>query len=144
MTKQSHVATVDGNGSFASFMAGSGMIGPRAIAVTADGCAATPADLIPEVIAALAPLRAQVCVREAPEITARYLAHFGARVNGLELADCRGDPKRLVTEPDIVAKMAMLAEWGGLDTYEADRAVQLALRGDDAAAISAMLQERLA
>lgn len=115
----------------------------HAVAVIADGRSATPADFTPEAIAALAPLRAQVTVAEAPEITARYPAHFGARVNGLELTDCRGDPERPVGEADIIAKMHMLAGWGGLPPEEADRAVDLALRGDDAEAIHAMLGEWL-
>jgi 2-methylcitrate dehydratase PrpD len=115
----------------------------HAVAVIADGREATPADFTPDAIAALAPLRAQVTVAEAPEITACYPAHFGARLNGLELADCRGDPERPVTEQDIVAKMAMLAEWGGLAPSEAERACRLALEGDDAGAISAMLGEWL-
>ena len=115
----------------------------HAVAVIADGRNATPADFTPEAIAALAPLRAQVTVAEAPEITARYPAHFGARVNGLELTDCRGDPERPVGEADIIAKMHMLAAWGGLPAEEADRAVELTLRGDDAGAIHAMLGEWL-
>ena len=115
----------------------------HAVAVIADGRNATPADFTPEVIAALAPLRAQVTVAEAPEITARYPAHFGARLNGFELIDCRGDPERPVGEADIVAKMHMLAEWGGLPASEADHAADLALRGDDAGAIVAMLEEWL-
>jgi 2-methylcitrate dehydratase PrpD len=115
----------------------------HAVAVIADGRDATPADFTPEAIAALAPLRAQVTVAEDPAITARYPAHFGARVNGLELTDCRGDPERPVGEADIIAKMHMLAEWGGLPAEEADRAVELALRGDDSGAIHAMLGEWL-
>jgi 2-methylcitrate dehydratase PrpD len=116
----------------------------HAVAVIADGRNATPHDFTPEAIAALAPLRALVTVAEAPEITARYPAHFGARVNGLELVDCRGDPERPVGEADIVAKMHMLAEWGGLPVEEADRAVELALRGSDAGAIIQMLEDWLA
>ena len=115
----------------------------HAVAVIADGRNATPADFTPQAIAALAPLRAQVTVAEDPAITARYPSHFGARVNGLELIDCRGDPERPVTEADIVAKMHMLAQWGGLAASEADRAADLALRGDDAGAIVAMLEEWL-
>ena len=115
----------------------------HAVAVIADGRDATPADFTMEAIAALAPLRAQVTVAEAPEITARYPAHFGARLNGFELQDCRGDPERPVGEADIVAKMHMLAAWGGLPASEADRAADLALRGDDAGAIVAMLEEWL-
>lgn len=115
----------------------------HAVAVIADGRDATPADFTPEAIAALAALRAQVTVSEAPEITARYPAHFGARLNGFELVDTRGDPERPVGEADIVAKMHMLAEWGGLPPGEADRAAHLALRGNDAGAIVAMLEEWL-
>ena len=115
----------------------------HAVAVIADGRSATPADFTPRAIAALAPLRARVTVAEDPAITARYPAHFGARVNGLELIDCRGDPERPVTEADIVAKMHMLAQWGGLAASEADRAADLALRGDDAGAIVAMLEKWL-
>ena len=116
----------------------------HAVAVIADGRNATPADFTPEAIATLAGLRAQVTVAEAPEITARYPAHFGARLNGFELIDTRGDPERPVSEADIVAKMHMLAAWGGLPPSEADRAADLALRGDDAGAIVAMLEEWLA
>lgn len=116
----------------------------HAVAVIADGRDATPADFTPEAIAALAPLRAQVTVAEDPAITARYPAHFGARVNGFELQDCRGDPERPVGEADIVAKMRMLADWGGLAPSEADRAADLALRGNDAGAIVTMLEEWLA
>lgn len=115
----------------------------HAVAVIADGRNATPADFTPEAIAALAALRAQVTIAEAPEITARYPAHFGARLNGFELADCRGDPERPVGEAEIIAKMHMLAAWGGLPPQEADRAVELALRGNDAAAITGMLEEWL-
>ena len=115
----------------------------HAVAVIADGRSATPADFTLESIAALAPLRAQVTVSEAPEITARYPAHFGARLNGFELVDTRGDPERPVGEADIIAKMHMLAAWGGLPPSEADRAADLALRGDDAGAITAMLDEWL-
>lgn len=112
----------------------------HAVAVVADGRNATPADFTTEAIAALAPLRALVTVAEALEITARYPARFGARLNGFELLDCRGDPERPVGEADIVAKMRMLAGWGGLPTSEADRAADLALRGDDASAVNAMLE----
>ncbi len=115
----------------------------HAVAVIADGRNATPADFTLEAIVALAPLRAQVTVSEDPAITARYPAHFGARLNGFELVDCRGDPERPVSEADIVAKMHMLADWGGLPASEADRAADLALYGDDADAIVAMLKEWL-
>ena len=116
----------------------------HAVAVIADGRNATPADFTAIAITALAPLRAQVIVAEAPEITARYPAHFGARLNGFELVDTRGDPERPVGEADIIAKMRMLAEWGDLTASEADRAADLALRGNDGGAIVAMLEDWLA
>lgn len=116
----------------------------HAIAVIADGRAATPADFTVDAIAALAPLRAQVTAAESLDITARYPDHFGARVNGLELIDTRGDPERPVGEADIIAKMHMLAEWGGLAAEEAERATELALRGNDAGAIAKMLEDWLA
>ena len=85
----------------------------HAVALVADGRKAEPEDFTPEAIAALADLRAQVEVREDPAITARYPAHFGARVNGFELTDCLGDPERPVSEEQLVGKLHTLARWGG-------------------------------
>ena len=116
----------------------------HALAVIAAGGNAEPGDFTVPRIAELADLRAQVTVSEDKSFTARYPEHFGARVNGLQLDDCRGDPERPVTEADIVAKLHMLAKWGGLPPFEADRAADLALRGDDAGAIGEMLEEWLA
>ncbi len=113
----------------------------HAVAVVVDGRNAEPEDFTPEAIAALAPLRAQVTVGENPAITARYPAHFGARVNGLELVDTLGDPERPIGENDIISKMHSLARWGKLPASEADRAVKLALEGDDAEAIDALLED---
>ena len=115
----------------------------HAVAVIADGRDAAPEDFTPEAIAALAPLRAQVTVAEDHTITARYPEHFGARVNGLELADTRGDPERPVGEAEIVAKMHTLAAWGGLAASEADRAADIALHGNDAVALDTMLEDWL-
>ncbi|MEE4205813.1 MAG: MmgE/PrpD family protein [Erythrobacter sp.] len=113
----------------------------HAVAVVADGREAEPQDFTQEAIAALAELRAQVSVAEGPDFTARYPAHFGARVNGFELVDTLGDPERPVSEERIIAKMHSLARWGGLPESEAERAVHLALEGDDAAAIDTMLED---
>jgi 2-methylcitrate dehydratase PrpD len=112
----------------------------HAVAVVADGRNAEPEDFTPEAIAALAGLRAQVTVREDAAITARYPAHFGARVNGLELVDCLGDPERPMSEEHLLAKLHSLVRWGGLPASEAERAARLALEGDDPAAIDAMLE----
>jgi 2-methylcitrate dehydratase PrpD len=111
----------------------------HAVAVIADGRNAEAEDFTEDAIATLAPLRAQVNVAEDTAITARYPAHFGARVNGLELVDTLGDPERPVNEARIIAKMDSLARWGGLDAADADLAVELALEGSDPEAIEAML-----
>ncbi|MDJ0977638.1 MAG: MmgE/PrpD family protein [Erythrobacter sp.] len=113
----------------------------HSIAVVADGRKAEPGDFTTEAIAALADLRGQVTVAEDPEITARYPAHFGARVNGFEIVDTLGDPERPVSEDDIVAKMHSLARWGRIAEDQAARAVTLALEGDDPAAIDALLED---
>jgi 2-methylcitrate dehydratase PrpD len=115
----------------------------HAVAAIADGRDAGPADFTPEAIAALAELRAQVAVSESPDITARYPAHFGARLNGLELIDTRGDPERPLDRDGVIAKARTLIAWGGLEPAEGDRAVELALVGDETAAISEMLQDWL-
>ena len=115
----------------------------HAVAVIASGREAKPEDFTPEAIAALADLRAQVTVAEDKAITARYPAQFGARVNGLELIDTRGDPERPVDEAVIRAKMHTLAAWGGRAADEAERACNLALHGDDAAAIADLLEDWL-
>ena len=116
----------------------------HAVAVIVDGRDAKPEDFTAEAIAALADTRAQVSVAEDPAITARYPAHFGARVNGHEVIDTLGDPERPVDQSHIVAKMHTLSQWGGLSAKEADRAVELALRGNDTAAIDNMLEQWLA
>ncbi|MGP1282916.1 MAG: MmgE/PrpD family protein [Parasphingopyxis sp.] len=115
----------------------------HAVAVVADGRRAEPADFTEAAIEALAGLRAQVTVAEDPAITARYPAHFGARVNGLELVDTRGDPERPVGEAEIVAKMHNLAEWGGLSAKDAEKAVDVALRENEAGAVEKLLEDWL-
>lgn len=115
----------------------------HAVAVIASGRDAAPDDFTLSAIAELASLRAQVSVAEDATITARYPAHFGARLNGFELVDTRGDPERPVDEVAIRAKMHRLAAWGGLPPEQAERACAAALEGDDAAAIGDMLEEWL-
>ncbi len=116
----------------------------HAIAVIAAGRNAEPADFTAAAIAELAPLRAQVSVKEDDLISGRYPGHFGARVNGFELADARGDPERPVGEAEIVAKLGTMGAWGGLFSAEADRARSLAMEGTSFTAITAMLGEWLA
>ncbi len=116
----------------------------HAVAVVADGREADAEDFAEDTIAELAELRAQVTVVEDPDITARYPAHFGARVNGFELVDTLGDPERPVDEARIIAKMHSLGRWGGLDGGDSDRAVTLALEGDDPEAIDDLLERWIA
>ncbi len=111
----------------------------HAIAVVADGRDAEPADFTTDAIAALAPLRAHVSVREDAAFTARYPAHFGADVNGCTLVDTLGDPERAMTLEQHLAKLRTLVAWGGLDAGEADRAAEIALEGNDADALDALL-----
>jgi 2-methylcitrate dehydratase PrpD len=112
----------------------------HAVALIADGRDAGPEDFTPEAIAALASLRAQVTVAEDAGITARYPAHFGARVNGLELVDCRGDPERPLSHEGLLAKVHGLFKWGGLSWADANRAISLALEGEDAGELVAALE----
>ena len=114
----------------------------HAMAVVADGRDAEPVDFTREAITELAPLRAHVTVREDAAFTARYPAHFGARVNGLELVDTLGDPERPLDEAGLRRKAHTLFAWGGLDEAEAERVIALALGGEDAEAIDAWLMER--
>lgn len=105
------------------------------------------ADFEPDAIARLAPLRALVQVAEDAAITARYPAHFGARLScgdaAVELADCRGDPERPLAEDGIVAKARALMHWGGIAPAEAKDAAALALQGDRPADIVALLERWL-
>lgn len=111
----------------------------HAVAVIAAGRDATPADFTGAAITDLAGLRAQVTVRERAEVTARYPAHFGARLNGHECIDTRGDPERPLHGAGLLAKLAMLVEWGGLPAGDATRAAELALDGDDVNALIDLL-----
>lgn len=113
----------------------------HAVAVIADGRDAEPQDFSEDAIAALAPLRAQVSVAEDPAISARYPAHYGAKLNGLELIDTLGDPERPVDADRIIRKLRCLVLWGGLPESEARHAVSRVLEDNDAQAIDAMLED---
>ncbi|WOE75381.1 MmgE/PrpD family protein [Alterisphingorhabdus coralli] len=117
------------------------------VAVAASKGAPELADFEVAAFDQFANLRSQVVVRECPDITARYPAHFGARIsaNGhqLELVDTLGDPERPIDRAQIIDKMHALALWGGLTKKDADRATSLALEGDEPDAIAHMLGEWL-
>lgn len=125
----------------------------HAIAVVAVRGEPSLADFESDAIAdgAIAAVRARVRVVEDPALTARFPAHFGARVTAgdrsVELADARGDPERPLDTAGIVAKARALMAWGGLDASEADRAVDTALDRDlesSSAAITELLRRWLA
>lgn len=108
----------------------------HSIAVVALRGEPRPEDYEPDAIAdpTIAALRETIEVAEAPDITARYPAHFGARLGAggktVELIDTRGDPERPLSPDGVIAKARTLIQWGGLPSAEADRAVALALEGD--------------
>jgi 2-methylcitrate dehydratase PrpD len=95
--------------------------------------------------------RGRISVREAPELTARYPARFGAtaravladgRVMEIEAADALGDPERPMDRAAIVAKARALMAWGGLGGAAADRLIEAALnlgRGANVSDLSAAL-----
>lgn len=115
----------------------------HAIAVVAVSGAPTLADFEPAMINKLAKQRAKVTLRECKDISARYPEHYGARVTCnkqvVEMIDTLGDPERPMSEAQVIDKARALMAWGGLSKKQADKAVKLALEGDDPAAIYKML-----
>jgi 2-methylcitrate dehydratase PrpD len=120
----------------------------HALAIVATSGEPTLADFEPAAIKRLSKTRARVSVRECRDITARYPQHFGARVRcqrqAVELIDTLGDPERPMSEAQIIDKARALMSWGGLTEKQANKAVKLALEGDDPAAIHRMLGKWLA
>lgn len=118
----------------------------HAVAVVAERGAPALADFEPDAIAALAPARARVRVIEAAEITARYPAHFGARVTAggeaVELVDTLGDPERPLSREGLIAKAQALMDWGGVGA-DADGAVSACLEGNDPLAVARLLERWL-
>lgn len=115
----------------------------HAVAVVAERGVPQLADFEPEAIASLTDVRARVSVSEAGDITKRYPENYGARLTcggaHVELVDTLGDPERPMPKEGIIDKARALITWGELPSREADRAVDLALNGDDPTAISKML-----
>jgi 2-methylcitrate dehydratase PrpD len=121
----------------------------HAVAVVATRGEPEPADFEPQAIGdpLIVAARTQVEVLEAPEISARYPAHFGARVSShghtVELVDARGDPERPLPRAGVIGKAAQLIAWGGLSGQEASRAETLALEGEDPEQLVALLESWL-
>ena len=102
----------------------------HAVAVAMTHGKVLPEHFEPAAIAALAAERARVSVREDADFSARYPAHFGARISAegrsVERIDTLGDPERPLDEAAINAKLATLCAWGGLPAdapAEAERAI---------------------
>ncbi len=115
----------------------------HAVAVVVEKGAPELADFEPNAIQKFSAARKRVKVQEATDISRRYPEHYGARIScgskSLELTDTLGDPERPMNETQIIDKARALMAWGGLSKKQADKAVKLALEGDDPAAIYKML-----
>lgn len=90
-------------------------------------------------------LRARVSVAEAPALTARYPARFGATARArladgqmleVETPDALGDPERPMEAAAMVAKARALMAWGGLDGGAADRLIEAVLNLGPGASVS--------
>ena len=119
----------------------------HAVALVARKGAPELADFEPDAIAALTDARSRITISEASDITDRYPEHYGARITcageTVELADTLGDPERPLSKEGIIEKARSLIAWGGLPEAEADRAIYLALNGQDSGAIQKMLSDWL-
>ncbi|MEO9470056.1 MULTISPECIES: MmgE/PrpD family protein [Sphingomonadales] len=119
----------------------------HAVAVIAERGVPQLADFELDAIPPLAGGRGRVSVAANADIAARYPEHYGARVtcNGetAELIDTLGDPERPLSKEGVIDKTRALIAWGGLPDEEADRAIDLALHGDDAGAVSKLLEDWL-
>jgi len=101
--------------------------------------------------ARLVDLRPLISVTEAPALSARFPAHFGAvgrarladgRMLEVEAADALGDPECPIDEAALVAKARTLMAWGGLDAAATERLIEAALtlgRGASVLDLSAAL-----
>jgi 2-methylcitrate dehydratase PrpD len=122
----------------------------HAVAVVAARGEPTPADFELAAIEddAIAEVRARIVIKEAGEISARYPAHFGARLSAgpreVDLVDTLGDPERPLGDQGVIAKARSLIAWGGLPEAEAERAVAAALEsGSDTVDLLRLLEDWL-
>ncbi|MFZ4690114.1 MAG: MmgE/PrpD family protein [Polymorphobacter sp.] len=107
----------------------------HAVAVVAATGTPRLADFEPAALPGLTARRARVTVRRAADLDAAYPGHFGARVTAggqtVTMADALGDPERPVGRSELVAKLAALVAWGGLDAAQAETAAALVLDSAD-------------
>ncbi|MEP2990506.1 MAG: MmgE/PrpD family protein [Parasphingorhabdus sp.] len=119
----------------------------HAVAVVAEKGVPELVDFEPKAIASFTDCRSRVTVKESSDITSRYPEHYGARATcsdqSVELVDTLGDPERPMSNEQVIKKARELIAWGGLPEKEADRAVHLALEGDDSSSIHQMLSDWL-
>ncbi len=119
----------------------------HAVAIVAEKGEPELADFEPQRIAELKGGRSRVKVVQSKDVTAQYPEHYGARIScggeSVELIDTLGDPERPMSKDQIIGKARALVSWGGLPGKEADRAIDLALNGDDPEAIHQMLSDWL-
>ncbi|WP_448585061.1 MmgE/PrpD family protein [Thermaurantiacus sp.] len=110
----------------------------HAVAVVAARGRPTPADFGPEAIgdAAIAAARARVTLEVDAAFSARYPAHFGARVAAggvfAEVVDAWGDPEWPMDEAAVAAKLRALVALGGLGEAEAEAALAAARAPEEA------------
>ena len=80
-------------------------------------------------------IRAKIAVEENPRFTARYPAHFGAKVtagrHSVSLRDTLGDPERPIDADAIVAKSDKLMKWGGVSGKRRRKLISLVMESDD-------------
>jgi 2-methylcitrate dehydratase PrpD len=118
----------------------------HAVAVVAVRGEPSPHDFEPPAIAdaEIAAVRNKVEVTEDETFSDRYPDHFGARVSAgsthVTLIDTRGDPERPLAPEGIVAKARSLFAWGGVDARLAEQGVELAMTGDEPAALIAWVE----
>lgn len=107
----------------------------HAVAIVVDRGVPQLADFEPAAIEELASTRARVTVREAAEFTARFPAHFGARVStahgSVALIDTRGDPERPLSRDGVIVKARALLAWGEVDPAGIDACLAAALDAQD-------------
>ena len=108
----------------------------HAVAVAMTCGAVFSGDFEPSAIERFVSSRGRVRVVESGEFTARYPAHFGARVSGggraVERIDTLGDPERPLPPEALADKLATLCAWGGLGDDEQATAMAAAIGGPHA------------
>ena len=92
---------------------------------------------------ALAAARRRVVPALAPDLEARYPAHYGARVTAggatAEVPDAWGDPENPLDEDSLAGKLRALGRWGGLASGEVARTLELVRETPDDAPVAPLV-----